>query len=521
MPFFLLFSLLAVQAYAVLSPNAEDRLSGISPRIISRVFDKILAEDLETPMQFRAIMYLDISVWGAWSSYHPTAVDIFGRSRFRRPVSERTTENRNTAVLFSMFRLYQASPQSFGGPSRIQEFRNIIAEMGHDPDNNTTDLSTSIGIGNRQGRDTARLMKIDGWNSQGDLTATAANYRIPFADYTSYTPKNTPWAIKYPFKWQPLLENNGLGFFFRQESVAPFAGSSIAFSQTKQQIRRRKVRLPYRRSHASVRNALNSDVRRLKELARNVLQTSAQLTEKQRVLAELFDNKIKGFSQVNTTVSSIGIALRFRILGPSLDWDMEKDMMYALSSGIATFDSMVVAWKEKRRLDAVRPTGQTMKFLFGNRKFKVWGGPGKKAVMIKAGEWQPYIRTMPHAEFPSGSSCTCSVLVEHALANTNKKDDFRYQFTVPKGSSRFYPGQVPENDMVITINRLSDWNKLCGQSRLWAGVHFEPSVKAGEKLCRGIGEASQDFVRKLVAGKLDAKWLTWLPRNVERFWEEK
>ncbi|KAI0562900.1 PAP2/haloperoxidase-like protein [Gracilaria domingensis] len=502
------------------SANTLEREQFLLPRAVSTVFDVILAEDLETPQQFRGALYIDIAAWNAWCNYHPTAVDIFGRSRFKRPACEHTIENKNIATVVAVFRIYEASPQSFGGDSRIPAFREFIEELGYDPDDRSTDMTTAIGIGNRAGFDTARLMVMDGWNSQGDLTSSQENYVQPFADYTGYVPKNNPWRIRFPFRWQPLLENNGRGFFFRQESVTPFAGSAIAFSQTKQEMKDRKVRLPFARPNAPIQKALKRDVRLLKSLAMDVLNTSAHLTEEQRIYAELFDNKIKAFKVGESQVLGISTALRFALLNPNLDHNIDEDMIYVLGSGIAAFDSMVAAWKEKRRLDAVRPTGQTMKFLFGDSKVKVWGGPGKGAVEIDAGEWQPYIRTMPHAEFPSGSACTCSTLVEHALINTNFTDSMPLELTIPKGSSRFYPGQVPENDFVVKIDRLSDWSKLCGQSRLWAGVHFRPSVEAGENLCRGIGKASQDLVDKLVAGESDAKWLSWLPENIERFWEE-
>lgn len=424
--------------------------------------------------------------------------------------------------MFSLFRIYEASPHSFGGLEGIPVFRNIIKEMGFDPDNRSMDLTTPIGIGNRAGLDTARMMAVDGWNAQGDLTATQRNYIQPFSDYTGYTPKNSPWNIKFPFKWQPLLENNGRGFFFRQESVVPFAGSAIAFSMSREEVNRRTTKSPFARRSANVANALSKDIRTLKKLARGVLRVSANLTEEQRLFAEFFDNKGKSFRTAENPEAqpSIATALRFLIVAPALDLNLDEEMIYGMGTQIATFDSMVMAWKEKRRLDSARPTGQLMKFLFGDKKVKVWGGPGKGSVLIKPEEWHPYIRTMPHGEFPSGSACTCSVLVEHALINTNGTDEFPFEVTVPKGSSKFFPGLVPEKDVTLRLERLSDWGRLCGESRVWAGVHFAPSVTAGEKLCRGIGRSAQDFVDKLAAGELDAKWMEWLPKDVGRFWEE-
>ncbi|KAI0559265.1 PAP2/haloperoxidase-like protein [Gracilaria domingensis] len=464
-----------------------------------------------------------MATYNAWASYHPTAVDIFGRSRFRRPANEHTRDNKNLAVLYALFRVYEESPHSFGGDSGIPVYRELIEELGYDPDDRSTDLTTPIGIGNRAGWDTARLMRIDGWNSEGDLTATQKNYKQFFADYTDYTPFNNPWKIDFPFKWQPMLEDNGRGFFFRQEFVAPYAGSAISFSLSPEEVESRKVTSPYRKDTATIDEALPRDIKTLRRQAKKLLSVSENLTEKERVLAELFDNKAKAFrTEENPAgIASIATAVRFLLVGPGLDLNLDEEIIYGMGSNFASFDSLMTAWKEKRRVDAIRPTGQTMKFLFGNRKFKVWGGPGKKPVMIKAAEWQPYIRTMPHSDIPSGSSCSCTAVVEFALANTKGRDFFPYKFTVPKGSSKFYPGQVPAEDMEIEINHLSEWAELCGQSRLWAGVHFEPAIEAGANLCKGIGQASQNLMDRLVAGEADFTWLKSLPDDVERFWEEE
>ncbi|KAI0563330.1 PAP2/haloperoxidase-like protein [Gracilaria domingensis] len=426
-----------VLAVAQQSESTIEREASAAGIVFARIFDNITIDGLETPVQFRATTYYNFAAWNAWSSYHPTAADIFGRTRFKRPPCEHTFENKNTAVLYSIWRAYEASPQSFGGDSNIPIFRQLMTEMGLDPDNNSTDLTTPIGIGNRAGYDTARMMKIDGWNSDGDLTSTQSNYAQPFLDYTGYAPKNSPWKIRFPFKWQPLLEDNGRGFFFRQENVVPYAGQAIAFGFTREEMNDRKIDSPYVRPDAHAKLATKQDIRKLKSLAKEVLDTSATLTDEQRLLAEFFDNKAKAFrTEENPAgVPSIATALRFLILGPALDLSFDEDIMYGMGAAVATFDSMVAAWKEKRRHDLVRPTGQTMEFLFGNRKVNVWGGPGKGAVQIKAGEWQPLIRTMPHAEFPSGSACTCSTLVEHALANTNQTDEYPFEVTVPKGST--------------------------------------------------------------------------------------
>lgn len=516
-------TLLLLTLVVAQTDNQKERESGIFfSKIFPRVFDRTASSGLETPIQIRAFLYMNLAAWNAWSNYHPSAVDIFNRTRFKRPESEHTLQNKNVAMMFAMFRCYEVSPVSFGGPSHLEEYRKIIREEGYDPEDRSMNLLSPVGIGNREGYDTARLMAIDGWNADGSLTATDETYRIPFQDYTGYTPKNSPWGISYPFRWQPVLESNAKGFFFRQEFVVPQIGTSLAFGFSPSEVENRRLASPFENQDAKIGEEKTVDQNKLRFNAMDVLQRSAKLSEKQQILAEFFDNKVKAFQTSDNPagVAAIAAAIRFAVLPKALDWGFDDDVIYGLGANIVTYDATLLAWKEKRRLDAVRPTGQTMKYLFGEKKMRVWGGAGKRPVMIRPAEWQPYIRTMPHAEFPSGSACLCSALIEHAMENTGGRNNFQHSFVVPKGSSKFYPGKIPSKDTRITIKRLSDWAKLCGASRLWAGVHFRSSIPAGESLCSGAGKRAQEVVDGLLRGSSNGQWLQWLPDNVHRFWED-
>lgn len=401
------------------------------------------------------------------------------------------------------------------------EFRKIFYERDLDPDNKSMNMSTPIGIGNREGYDTGRLMMVDGWNSKGHLTVPQSQYRLPFQDFTNYEPKNSPWELKYTFKWQPLLESNGRGFFFRQEHVTPQAGSAMMFSFTKEELVNRKTPLLYKNSSALAGEERNDDLHHIKALAVQTVSASARLNTRKRIIAEFMDNKIKSFiSQSNPSgVLSIAAALRFVVLPKYLNWNMDDDIIYGMAVNLVSLDSTIIAWKEKRRNDNIRPTGQTMKYLFEGRRFRVWGGPGKPPVHIKAENWQPYIRTMPHSEYPSGSACLCSSLVEHALIYSKGKNKLPFEVTIPKGSSQFHPRKMPPRDFKLRIPSLKSWSVLCARSRIWAGVHFRPSLKAGSNLCRGAGRRAQDVVESLLSGKQTSTWQELLPANAPKFWE--
>lgn len=46
---------------------------------------------------------------------------------------------------------------------------------------------------------------------------------------------------------------------------------------------------------------------------------------------------------------------------------------------------------------------------FGDTLVEAYASPGEDGQTIKASEWEPSIRTIPHSEFPSASTCICQV----------------------------------------------------------------------------------------------------------------
>ena len=123
---------------------------------------------------------------------------------------------------------------------------------------------------------------------------------------------------------------------------------------------------------------------------------------------------------------------------------------------------------------------------------------------IDAKDFEAYIRVMPHAEFPSGSSCLCQV-VEEFVSNflTEKtgqmENPLPFQIPRAKGSSIVEPGVVPAEDMVITYSNISEVAKNCAYTRLDGGMHFTASVPKGQELCKGIGDQGYKYSR-LLAG---------------------
>jgi len=215
-------------------------------------------------------------------------------------------------------------------------------------------------------------------------------------------------------------------------------------------------------------------------------------TDKKKMELELFDSKFTSLlpMQIEWTVKNKFSSFDF--------W------FYDMALVTAMYDATMLVWREKVSFNAVRPP-TVVHELKGDKKVKTYGGPFVGAKKIKAFDWQPYIRTMPHAEYPSGSSCVCTAYAEVMQLLTGK--DSTGKFTVGKsfeaGSSKAEPGQVPSSSIDFVYNTWSEVQHVCGQSRLYGGMHFSKAVKAGEDLCTGVASLIVSRAELLKAG--DAK----------------
>ena len=122
-----------------------------------------------------------------------------------------------------------------------------------------------------------------------------------------------------------------------------------------------------------------------------------------------------------------------------------------------------------------------------------------KTTDITGNDWLSYLRTMPHAEYPSGTSCVCAAYVEF-MRRFLKADKFDPEVivTYKKGCSRRETGRTPAADLDIVLSSFDDMIALCGKSRHYAGVHFEASIQAGNDLCGPVGAKCYEKYKSLI-----------------------
>jgi hypothetical protein len=230
----------------------------------------------------------------------------------------------------------------------------------------------------------------------------------------------------------------------------------------------------------------------LKGNATRVINVSAHLSELQKLVAEFFDAKIMSFGGFE------------RLFAYQNGWCHDKWIEYEQLSA-AFYDATIIVWKEKARIDAIRPVS-AIRWLVSKgllpKKVKAWAGPGKGTRTIRTNAFQSYLRTMPHTEWPSGTSCICQVFIEWTKLYNKGSDKINLPLKWKPGCSSVEPGVTPKKQLSYTFTSLKHLQTMCSVSRQWAGVHFEASVRDASGICSGIAAQGYAKVQRLKSGKL-------------------
>ncbi|TCP56894.1 hypothetical protein EV191_101843 [Tamaricihabitans halophyticus] len=421
------------------------------------------------------ILHWTSQITAAWfdavAPYHPTAVGIASRLP-RQERTEATNRNVNIALLYASYQIFSSLD-----PQESERWRKMLTDVGLDPDDQTTNPNTPVGIGNSAGRALAESRRHDGMNQHGD-EGGRKYHRTPFADYTNYQPVNTADELTDPTRWQPAVVTDDNGIYRQQRFVTPQMRLADPYTYSSPE----KFRAP-----APIARKDGADSAEYRAQADNVLHHSAKLTERQKLVAETFDHKFV----------SIGNASLF--LSEKLDLSIIESVQQEALFTLSNYDTTIAVWQEKHRYDAVRPFS-AIAHLYGDKPVQAWGGPGKGTVAdMPANQWRSYINSADHPEYPSGSAAVCASQAQMAR-NMYQDDQLGFPVEYAKGSSRIEPGSTPSSDTTLRFDTWSELEEQCGQSRVWGGVHFQQAVDAGADLGHQIADVAYRTMRGYVAG---------------------
>jgi hypothetical protein len=338
-----------------------------------------------------------------------------------------------------------------------------------DPDDTSTNVKTAAGIGNRAAAAVLAFRHADGSNQLGDLHPGA------YTDYTGYTPVNTPDLIQDPNRWQPLRAANGAVQAFLTPHwglVTPFAIKRV------EQVRPEQPPLFPGKAYE-------------REVAQ-ILYLSGQLDDRRKVIATYWADG----PSTETPPGHWNLFAQFVSQRDAHTLGDDVKMFFAL--GNALLDASIAVWDTKRFYDYIRPAS-AIRFLYGGKPVRAWGGPFRGTETILGEQFQSYIPTPPFAEYVSGHS-TFSAASAEILRRYTSSDRFGASVTIAAGSSGIEPGLVPASDIVLAWRTFSDAADQAGLSRRYGGIHFESGDLEARALGRRVGRRVWETARALFLG---------------------
>lgn len=481
--FFLTISPVQAQNHFDLD-NKNAAIEVVIPAAVPAIFAAVKPGD--APLVLRFTTMLTNAWFDATAPYHPTAVGVYSRIN-RRPEGERTNRNVNTAILYASHRALNSLFPEFAS-----NWREMMEDVGLDPNYLGDDLTIPHGIGNFAANAMLMVRENDGMNQLGNEGGRIYNPQ-PYADYTGYFPVNTAYELNDPSRWQPNIVISPFGISTVQQFITPQYAQVIPYSfddptvfsvvppvksEWKGSPSAPGLKIAHGPNSAYIQQALE------------VIQASENLTEEQKMIAELFDDKIR----------SLGFSTIFAALSRELS--IMEFVHYDFLVNVAAFDTGIVMWQEKTFYDAVRPFS-AIHFLFGNTLITAWGGPGKGTVSdLPANQWVSYLPVADHPEYPSGSTGFCEAHAESSRLFFGN-DNLGWIVPVAAGSSVIEPGFTPSQNIELYWETWSEFAEDCGNSRFWSGVHFRDSIDNMRHLGREIGANAYYFVKAHIEGIID------------------
>jgi hypothetical protein len=468
--------------------------------VIDFAVDKLLETVApgDAPLILRTTTLVAAGWFDAIAPYSANAVGVHS-DLGRLPTSGGDSE-RNIAIMYASHEVLNSLMPQFAG-----HWDAMMGVWQLDPDDNSTDVSTPIGVGNVAGAAVVAAREGDGMNQLGDEEGSPY-FRRPYSDYTGYAPVNSGELLKDARLWQPDTLTNGNGIFFSQQFVTPQLGVTQPFSYDSVT---RMAPVPKDSYAVTPSGKLRPQYR---AQAEEVLAVQAALTDRQKLISEFFDNKI--------------ISLGFSTLAATLAHQLSLEQFVQLDYlvNVASFDTAITIWHNKRHYDAVRPF-TAIGVIYGEDTVTAWGGPGEGTVDdVKGNRWRPYLQSANHPEYPSASASFCRAhatstkLYLEQVVGLSATDANALDFWVPgllgpdpefevlykpPGSSIIEPDVTPHVETTLGWATWDDFAYECGLSRLWAGVHFFASIPAGQDIGDPIGAEAYDWLKSHIDGTVE------------------
>lgn len=456
-----LLVLMSCQSNAYVVPAGKDNMAYRWGTIIL----KATANDTERfkPRPTVTSRYLGLictSMFDAWSRYDEKATPVYLQGVDRRPEQEQTLRNKEIAISYAAF---HALNEYYYSDTSI--FRDFMLELGLDPDDQSVDPNSPIGIGNLAAQHVIDARKNDGANQYGEEPGSNGE---PYYDYTHYQPVNTPDSIIDANHWTPKYFSDGKGGKFAPGCLTPHWG---------------KVKPLALKSPDQFRSPPPPLVgsKELEKDVHDVVEMQAHLTDEQRALVEFMrDGPISVQQAGHWLVFARNISVRDH-------HDLDEDVkMYFLVEATA-MDGFIASWDTKMTYDYPRPYALVHHY-YGDKDIQGWCGPEKGPDTLKGKDWRPYspdtFLCPPFPAYVSGHS-TISGGCSTVLRLFTGSDAFGEKIKLVPGALT-EPNRIGDT-ITLDLKTFTETAELAGISRVLGGYHIQVDNLEGLKLGRAVG----------------------------------
>ena len=417
----------------------------------------------------RILALIWISVFDAWSRYDELATPVYLSDVERRPTSEHTLSNKEIAVSYAA---YRAMREYYFSDSTLLIKKMI--DFGLDPDDDSVDPTTPVGVGNLAAKTMIEARINDGSNQLGTMLHSNG---IPYSDYTGYNPLNSPDKLADLSRWQPKYFADGKGGKFAPTCLTPFWQNVIPIALD---------------SASQFRPGPPPKIgsKQLEFEVKEVVELQAHLTNEQKALVEFMRDGPKSVQQAGHW---LGFAQNVSVRDKhTLDDDVK---MYFLVEA-AAMDAFIAAWDTKMYYDFARPYSLVHDY-YQDQLIRAWGGPERGMIQMNGKEWRPYspetFLCPPFPSYVSGQSCVSGACSE-ALRLFTGSDNFGQEV-------KLVPGALTEPDNIgdtVTL-RFPTFTKtadMAGLSRVLGGYHIQADNIEGLILGRKVaGEVWKKYLK--------------------------
>jgi hypothetical protein len=419
----------------------------------------------------RYIGLIFVAIFDAWSRYDEKATPVYLSGVDRRPGEEQLLKNKEIAISYAA---YRALNEYYYSDKAL--FAEFMTELGLDPNDESMDPTTPVGIGNLAAKAVIEARKGDGANQYGEEEGSNGE---PYFNYVGYEPINSVDNNVDANRWQPKYFADGKGGKFAPGCLTPFWD---------------KVQPVALKSGDQFRPGpppmIGSE--QLEKEVQEVIEMQANLTDEEKALVEFMRDGPQSVQQA-------GHWLKFaQDVSRRDQHTLDQDVKMYFYNQVVAMDAFIASWDSKMFYDFARPYALVHEYYEG-QVIKAWGGEGKGMMEMDGEQWRPYspetFLCPPFPSYVSGHS-TISGACAEALKLWTGSDEFGEEVDLVAGAMT-----EPDNlgdTVTLKFPTFTETAEMAGISRVLGGYHIQADNVAGLELGRDVAKEIWKFYKKHV-----------------------